>query len=99
MFDGQCREMRIMDEIGPDARQRKQLTEQLRMPVHRMWVQTVSQPSQAVTRLHASRVEGGVANTRGFVTTRRKPSRLSHDSPTRLEPLNCRLSQLLAASC
>src|SRR6516165_1367678 len=29
--------MRIMDEIGPDTRQRKQLAEQLRMPVHRMW--------------------------------------------------------------
>ena len=36
MFDRRCREVRVMDEIGPNARQRKQLAEQLRMPVHRM---------------------------------------------------------------
>ena len=71
----QCRQMRVMDEIGPNVRQRKQFPEQLQMPVHRVWSpDTVSQPSQAVTRLQASRVGGGFANPRGFVTTRRSPA-------------------------
>ena len=36
MFDGQCRDMSVMDEIGPNAGQGKQATEHLRVSVHRL---------------------------------------------------------------
>jgi hypothetical protein len=78
-----------MDEIGPNARQKKQLTERLGMSVHRMWSPDSVATEPHRNAPHASRVEGGFANTRGFVATRRTPSRLGRGSPTRLDPLSC----------